>query len=118
MKLPALLSMLLLVSAGAGYAGDKKAEIIGKWKDGETGHTVEYKQNGQFEETLPTGDVIHGRYSFVDQTRIFLRGASELIPIAPVIAPITINGDNMEIVGPDGKKPKKLKRKVDGAAGQ
>ena len=102
-------SWFLLAST---YAGPRE-EIVGHWHDAETGEVIAYKARGRLEQALPGGEIIRGRYSFPDDKHIMITLQSEMLPTGPVLTPIVIAGDDMQMIGPDGQKVKKFKRKND-----
>lgn len=107
-----LVLAITLLGTTSALADPNKA-ILGKWIDEETGSTVEYKERGKVEQTLPSGDVLRGKYAFFDETHIYIEFESDLLPVSPVLTPISIAGDDLQMVGEDGKKVKKFKRKKD-----
>lgn len=96
--------------ATAAFAGDLKKEIIGKWADADGVENIEYKADGTFSETMASGDVIKGKYSFPDDKSIKCEFEGPMSAMGAVVSPLTIKADEMSVTGVDGKSVMQYKR--------
>ena len=108
-KLIILSSTASLVLAVAAFAGPEK-DIVGKWADADGVENIEYKADGTFSETLAGGDVMKGKFSFPDASHIKVEFEGPMSAMGPVVSPITIKGDEMDVTGVDGKSVSHYKR--------
>ena len=115
MKLKSILRTtcaVALLTAVTAFA-DLKSDIVGKWSDADATETVEYKADGTFTDTLASGDVMKGKYSFPDAKTIKVEFEGPMSAMGPVVSPITIKGDEMEVIGVDGSTVTKYTRVKD-----
>ena len=91
-----------LVFATTAFAGKPEKDILGKWTDAAGVENIEYKADGTFTETITGGEMISGRFSFPDANHIKVEFAASMTDAVPIISPITIKGDEMDITGRDG----------------
>ena len=91
------------------YADKPEKEIVGKWADA-GGENIEYKADGTFTETPVSGDVIKGKFSFPDATHIKVELEGPLTAAGPIIFPVTVKGDAMDVTAIDGSSVARYKR--------
>ncbi|HEY0369867.1 MAG TPA: hypothetical protein VGC85_09740 [Chthoniobacterales bacterium] len=99
-----------VLSAIAAYADDPKKDIVGKWSEADGAETVEYKADGSMTDTLAGGDVMKGKYSFPDAAHIKVELEGPMAAMGPIVSPITIKGDTMDVTGIDGSTVSHYKR--------
>ena len=106
MKIKTILSCSFtagLLLATSAFADDAKTAIVGKWSDSEGVETIEYKADGSMIETLAGGDVVKGKYSFVDATHLKTEFEGPMAAMGAVVSPVTIKGNTMDVTDADSK---------------
>ena len=106
----AAMSASLTLAASLAFAGDLKKDIVGQWADADGAENIDYKADGTFSETLAGGDVVKGKYSFPDAKTIKVEFEGPMSAAGAVVAPSTINGDEMSVTGVDGSTVQHYKR--------
>lgn len=99
-KLSITLLATTLALAATAFA-DLKKDIVGKWADADKTENIEYKADGTFIETLG-GETIKGKYSFPDATHLKVEFEGPMSAMGPVVSPVVIKGDTMDVTGVDG----------------
>jgi hypothetical protein len=104
------LSAAAVLIATSAYADDPKKAIVGKWTEADGAETIEYKADGTMTETLAGGDVVKGKYSFPDAEHIKVELEGPMSAMGPIVSPIKISGDTMDVTGVDGSSVSHYKR--------
>ncbi len=105
-----IVSATAALFATVAHADDLKKSIVGKWTEADGVETVEYKADGSMTDTLASGDVMKGKYSFPDASHIKVELEGPMSAMGAIVSPITIKGDQMDVTGVDGSTVSHYKR--------
>lgn len=99
-----LFSLFFLVACST----DQENAILGKWQHTGSNETLEFFKNGTV-SAFEDGKSMGGSYKFIEEGRIQLEIGGIGVLAGPIVAKISITGDEMDLTMP-GKELEKYRR--------